>query len=138
MAPARVRKMFSGFRSRCTRSGRVRRHQAARHVHADPPDVLGGQRPARDPRAQRFAVEQLHDEIRPPVEHADVKEPDDVGMIQRRGDARFLHEAFDALRVAVRGAGRRAPSPRRRGASRTSVARYTSPIPPRATKSTMR
>ena len=74
--------------------GRVRGDQASRHVQHDATDVVGGQRPAREPVAQRLAVEQLHDDERPPVVHAHVEQPHDVGTVQRRGDAGFLNEPF--------------------------------------------
>ena len=40
-------------------------------------------------------AEELPDKIRPAFDQSDVVEPDDVGVIERRCQARLLHEALD-------------------------------------------
>ena len=49
--------------------------------------------------AQRLAFEQLGDQIRRPIVGTDVVQREDVGMVQRRGRARFLFEALQRFGV---------------------------------------
>jgi hypothetical protein len=58
------------------------------------------QRPARQPRRQRLAVQVLHDDEADVPFAADVMEHADVGMVQAREQPRFALEA--GARVAVR------------------------------------
>ena len=116
VAPARVRKMFSGFRSRCTDPAAC----AATSPRATSAPIRRTSSTGSAPRSmrarKRLAVEELRHEIRAAVDQSDVVEPDDVGVIERGGHARFLHEALDPLRVP--GPGRApGPSARRRVAA---------------------
>ena len=62
-------------------------------------------RPFRQPRGERLAVDQLHDEEVDPLVVADVVDRADVRMIERGDGARLAFEAGAALRVG--GEGRR-------------------------------
>ena len=53
-----------------------------------------------EPRAQRLALEQLHDHEGRALVGAEVEDGADVGVVQRPGGAGFLLEALDALGVA--------------------------------------
>ena len=62
-------------------------------------DLVGRQRPARQPRGQRLALEVLHDQEGDAVLLADVVEHADVRVVQRPDDAGFAVEALAELRV---------------------------------------
>ncbi len=122
VAPARVRKMFSGFRSRCTDPAAC----AATSPRATSAPIRRTSSTARAPRPMRARARSRRRGARRrdtaghrPV---DVVEPDDVGMIERRGYVCFQHEALDPLGVSDT-VGRQdllqrdiSPQPRIRGA----------------------
>ena len=60
-----------------------------------------------DRGSQGLAVEQLRDEKRAAARHADVEHLDDVGVVERGGDPRFLQEPLDRVAVAAFRAGQR-------------------------------
>ena len=61
----------------------------------DAADFLRGQlAPALDPRAERFAVDQAHDEVDQAAALVDVVDRDDVGVRQARGGLRLAGEAL--------------------------------------------
>jgi len=61
--------------------------------------LASGQGTCRQSRAERLAFEQLRDDVRRSLVRADVKERDDVGMIQRGGRTGLLLEAAEAIGV---------------------------------------
>ena len=58
-----------------------------------------GNRFARQPVAERRPFQHFRDDVRRLVVPADVVNGEDVGMIQRRGGARFLLEAGQAIGI---------------------------------------
>jgi hypothetical protein len=95
--PSRVRKMFSGLRSRwmipfsCA--------AALRHLQRRVDRAPRRERPAREPVAQRLALQQLADDVRPAGVASDVVDREQVGMVEHPDGARFLLEALQRLRV---------------------------------------
>ena len=76
----------------------------------------------RDHRVERAAAHQLHREVLADLGRPDVEDRDDVRVLQRRGELRFLDEAAAALGLAAtRSAGRTFTATRR--FSRSSRAR---------------
>ena len=63
--------------------------------------------PPADWRSQGLAVEQFRERGRPTVRHTHVEHSDDVGVVERRGDPRFLQEPFDRAPIAALRAGER-------------------------------
>ena len=80
---------------------RVRGHQAARHRGGDATGVLRRDRPSADRRPQGLAVQQFRDQVRATVRHPHVEHLDDVGVVERRGDPRFLQEPLDRVPIAA-------------------------------------
>src|SRR5438067_2012832 len=119
--PPRVRKRFSGLRSRWTMpcscaatrprdlALQVARGLVAAHehriVHRDLQREIrgsrGGQRTARKRLAQRFAVEQLGDEIGLAILVAGIVHDYDIRMIQRPRRPRFPLESADMVLVVL-------------------------------------
>ena len=95
---------------------------------------LGRQRAACEPRGQRLALEELHDQVGDAVLLAEVVQDADVRMVQRADDAGFAIEALAELRVG--GELRRQDLDRDVRSRRVSTARYTCPMPPAATGAT--
>ena len=62
-------------------------------------DFVSRERPARQPRGQRFALEELHDQEGDAVLFAEVVQDADVRVVQRPDDAGFAIEALAQLRV---------------------------------------
>ena len=77
----------------------VRRGQAAGDLLRVRQGLAQRQRAAAERAAQRLAVEQLGDDVGPPVGGADVVDRDDVRVVERGGGARFQLEAVEALRI---------------------------------------
>ena len=67
----------------------------------------GASRPSADRRSQGLAVEQFRDQVRATVRHPHVEHPDDVGVVERCGDPRFLQEPLDRVPIAAFRAGQR-------------------------------
>ena len=86
---------------------RVRGHQAARQGGGDAAGVGRGDRPSADRRSQGLAVEQFRDQVRATVRHPHVEHLDDVGVVERCGDPRFLQEPLDRVPIAAFRAGQR-------------------------------
>ena len=76
--------------------GRKRRRGLDRDVE----DLAKRQRAAREPLAQRLALDELRDEEPRAVVIADLVDGEDVRMIERRSGARFVQEAAHPLRIA--------------------------------------
>ena len=84
----------------------VRRSQRGCRLLAEGNHLVGTQWPSclGQILLQRLAVQQLHDQIRPPILLAGVEDGADVGMAQRRGGARFAQETLmGEVRAGVRG-----------------------------------
>ena len=82
----------------------VRSGETRRDLRGELERVGDGERP-RETLAQRFAFEELGDEVRRAVVGADVEDREKVRMIQRAGGAGFLLEAAEACLVAVHRGG---------------------------------
>jgi hypothetical protein len=80
--------------------------------------------------AQRFAFQQLRDQIRRAFVGAHLKHGKNVGMVQRRRGSRLLLEAAQPVGMSEDGKTLIATS----RPSRESRARYTSPMPPAPTR----
>jgi hypothetical protein len=87
-----------------------------------------GQRPRGEDVAQRAALEDLRDEVGRAFVRADVEEREDVGVVERAGEAGLLLEAVQPV-GSVRDAAEQTFTATARP-SRGSRARDTSPIPP--------
>jgi hypothetical protein len=86
--------------------------------------------------AKRLAFEQLRDDVRHTGESADVVDREDVRMVEGgRARASCSKRRMASTPAVVDPASVLIATTR---SSRTSVARYTSPIPPAPTKETMR
>ena len=85
----------------------VRGHEATRDGARNPPRVFLGGGPSADGHSQGFAVEKFRYEVRAAVRHSHIEHFDDVGVVERCGDARFLKEPLDRLRIAALGVGER-------------------------------
>ena len=81
---------------RCGMSRRKRR----RRLYRDVEDFAQVQRAARDPLAQRLALDELRDEESRAVVIAGFMDGEDVRMVEGRGGARFMQEAAHPLRIA--------------------------------------
>src|SRR5947208_16759911 len=89
--PSNVRKRFSGFRSRLMIPfawAAPKPSAIAPYLHRLPPGKSG----SHDAASQRCPFEQLGHDVRGALVLADVVDREDVGMIQRRGRARFQLE----------------------------------------------
>jgi hypothetical protein len=81
----------------------VGRRQHAAELTADLDDVADREPPApAQPSAERFAVEQLHDQERAAVVKADVVDADDAGVLDLARRDRLGEEPFDLRRVGRR------------------------------------
>ncbi len=120
--PSRVRKTFSGLRSRWAMPCSCAAASPAATWAAMSRTAPSGRRPPSQAPTQRLPAQQLGDEEGRPLVGADVVEGDDVGVIERAGQPGLALEALEHLRVRARAAPRPS-SPRPRGASRVSRAR---------------
>ena len=105
LTPWGVRKMFAGFRSRCTMPRSCTTASASSTAQAIGHDVGVGQRSAREARRERLPGQQFHDEEIHPVLLAHVMNRADVRVIERRDGAGLPLEAFPPLGIS--GHGRR-------------------------------
>ena len=105
--PVLVTKMFSGLRSRCTspRACAATRPLVTAHAMRRASSSEAGPRPMGTRRD--FAVEKFRYEVRAAVRHSHIEHFDDVGVVERCGDARFLKEPLDRLPIAALGVGER-------------------------------
>ena len=143
--PAFVSMMLAGFRSRCTTPRACAAASASAISMPNVQRLLNRQRPARQPRGQRLALEQFHHQERHvdavDRRRADVVQRADVRMVQAGDAARLALEPLARVgiggglasrgpsgrrcdRAACRGPCRPRPSRRRQGAreSRTHPA----------------
>jgi hypothetical protein len=80
----------------------VRRAQARQDAVRDLERATRRERPARPDRVlQVVAVDELEDEERQPADLSEVQQRDDVGVLERGADARFLERAADRVRVVA-------------------------------------
>ena len=105
-------------------------------LEADLDDLADRQRPLRDARRQQLAFDVLHDDEVGAGVLADVVGDGDVRRAQHRGGARLVQQARAAFRIGFERGGRNFSATGR--PSRTSSARYTSPMPPAPRRSPMR
>ena len=63
--------------------------------------IARSDRPSADRRSQGLAVEQFRDQVRETVRHPHVEHLDDVGVVERCGDSRFLQEPLDRVPIAA-------------------------------------
>ena len=70
----------------------VRAHERARDLHAVAEDRLRRQPGLHAQRAQRLALDQLHDDVELAVGLADLVDGADVGVRQRGGRARLAEQ----------------------------------------------
>ena len=105
--PDLVRKMFSGLRSRWTNPRACAATRPLRQGGGDAEGIGRGDRPSADRRSQGLAVEQFRDQVRATVRHPHVEHLDDVGVVERGGDPRFLQEPLDRVPIAAFRAGQR-------------------------------
>ena len=96
--PRRVMKRLAGLMSRWMTPALCAASSASAICDAELEQVVERQRPARDARLERLALEQLHHHELLAVVLADVVQRADVRMAQRRDDARFAQEAIHRLR----------------------------------------
>ncbi len=80
---------------------RVRGHQSARQGGGDAAGVGRGDRPSANRRSQGLAVEQFRDQVRAAVRHPHVEHFDDIRVVERCGDPRFLQEPLDRVPIAA-------------------------------------
>ena len=83
----------------------VRRRQPFGDLDAELDGRAQRQRGAVQAGAQALPFEQLRDDVRRPVVAADVVDGEDVGVVERRGGARFQLEAAQAIGVIGEGRG---------------------------------
>ena len=119
----RVRKMFSGFKSRCTRPAACAATSPRAISRRNPSGSAGAIGAAGDPRraASRPRAVPRRGTARS-SKTTDVVDLDDVGMVERRRDPRFLQEPLDAMAIGRRPCRASTFSATSRR-SRTSVAR---------------
>ena len=113
-----TRNRFSGLRSRCTISMRVRRRHRARRLDRDVDRLADAEPLARQAARQRLALQELHHDVRDfVVDHPDVDHLDHVRVMDGGGGARLVHEARDqagALQVLALEQLDRHPPPQQR------------------------
>ena len=91
-----TRNRFSGLRSRCTISMRVRRRNRARRLDRDVDRLADAEPFAGQAARQRLALQELHHDVRDfVVDHPDVDHLDHVRVMDGGGGARLVHEARD-------------------------------------------
>ena len=73
----------------------------ARDLRRDVDDFIDRHRTTRQARAQRLAFNELHRDEVQVVVNADLVNVGDIGMVQRRGCLRFLHEAAQAITASA-------------------------------------
>jgi hypothetical protein len=102
--PVRRQKDVAGLEVAVDDAGAVRRVHGVRERGRDGRGVSRGLGHAREFLRQRPAVDELHREVRPPVELADVVHLDDVRVSQRRDCFGFPREPhhLGAARVRAR------------------------------------
>jgi hypothetical protein len=83
----------------------VRGRESAGDLRRDVHRLAHRQRPGREPLAQRFAVEQFHDDEGLSVMGAELEHRDDVGMRERRDRLGFALESCEPLRISGDGRG---------------------------------
>ena len=77
----------------------MRDNKTGGHLAGDPSGLFHRQRAAPESRTQGLAVEELGNQIRPSIDHADVEDFDDVRVVERGGDTGLLQEPSDTLGV---------------------------------------
>ena len=87
--------------SRCTIDAACAADERRRGLDRDVEDFAQRQRPARQPLAKRFALDELRDQEPRAVVIADLVNGQDVRMIERRRGARFVQETAQPLGVAA-------------------------------------
>ena len=94
-----VMKRFSGFRSRCDDAAIVGGRKRLRHLCGVLDRLAGGEPLRVQPLAKSRPFQELGDQVRCALVHADVVQREHAGMVQRRGRARFLLEPAQQVLV---------------------------------------
>src|SRR5438552_15743474 len=97
--PSLVTKRFSGLRSRWTDTFGVCRSQTVRYLHGIINDFSRGNCGFRQPLPQRFAFEQLRDDIENAVVRAHVIDGQNIGVVQCARSLCFLLKTAQAFRT---------------------------------------
>jgi len=87
-------------------AGRVRRLERRGRLAHHSERVLRRARPGASPLPERLPVDKLHRHVERALGLAEIVDHDNVGVIEGRGGARFVEQAFPA-RVVVRELGRK-------------------------------
>ena len=95
--PSSARKMFSGFRSRCTMPRAWAAPSPRADLERDVERRVHRKRAARRARAQRLTFQALRHEVRRAAVIADVVDGQDVGVVECAGGARLVLERAHAF-----------------------------------------